>query len=110
MMIGPLPEDKAQEQRMIKGSQMLLEAITYYHVRRAQGLPPAPYRHGKFRWHHNPTSTADPQSGNSLNRPAVLQRLERKQADAELHRTDRDPCFRCGTRGDHGCNHTRRGA
>lgn len=108
-MIGPLPEDLLQERNFVEGSRMLLSAIEYYHNRAAHGLPQRPLPGQRFRWGrmaqpHEVTPKA------AERRREVLARIEARDARADAQRTRRDPCFRCGTRGDHGCEHLGRQA
>lgn len=105
-MIGPLPEDVAQANMLEQGSALLLRAIHDHFDRRAHGLPLRPFPGTRFRWNgHEGTAQRDP---NSKSMAITVECAERYRAHRELAeqlRTRRDPCFRCGTRGDHGCKH-----
>ena len=66
----------------------------------------------RFAWIEKPGSPPVPESsGYAEQRRArfarVLDRMEEKDRIANARRVSRDPCPRCGVRGDIGCKHRR---
>ncbi len=101
MLIAYVAEKSDHEAAMELGSKMMLKAI--YLAKNGQRPP-----EGAFHWRRSANS-------GSWASGLLMQEMERAaKAEAQKARiqelvVSREPCFKCGVRGDVGCKHRRAG-
>ena len=84
---------------MMAGSRLLREAIEW--AERGKGVAP---HSPDFIWNGKEiSSVANPNSGSSKRQIEVCDRIRKLDAVADGLRVSRDPCPRCGIRGDISC-------